>query len=358
VKGLEAVPQGIRGLADYEAHARARLAPAAWAYFADCAGDGLTLRANRAAWDALALWPRVLRPLVGLHTEIELLGRRWPSPFLVAPMALQQLAHPDAELGMALAAAAQGAGLVLSMQASLPLERVAEAVREDAGRGPLWFQLHPLESRAATLERAQRARDAGFEALVLTVDATVRAPRAGAGALPADALPAAADLQELLARAPTWDDVAWLQAHVGLPVLLKGVLHPEDAREAARLGVAGLVVSNHGGRVLDGAAATAAALPRIADAVGDALPLLVDGGIARGTDVVKALALGARAVLVGRPLLHALATAGAAGAAHALRLLRDELSIALAQCGLRAPSEAGRALLAPDGVQGTLADRN
>ena len=153
---LEAVPQGIRGLADYEAHARARLTPAAWAYFAASAGDGLTLRANRAAWDALALWPRVLRPLAGLTTEIDLLGRRWPTPFLVAPMALQQLAHPDAELGMALAAAAQGVGLVLSMQASLPLEHVADAVRDEAGRGPFWFQLYPLESRAATLERARR----------------------------------------------------------------------------------------------------------------------------------------------------------------------------------------------------------
>lgn len=357
MKALEAVPQGIRGLADYEAHARARLTPAAWAYFAASAGDGLTLRANRAAWDALALWPRVLRPLAGLTTEVYLLGRRWPTPFLVAPMALQQLAHPDAEVGMALAAAAQGVGLVLSMQASLPLEHVADAVRDEAGRGPLWFQLYPLESRAATLERAQRAEDAGFEALVLTVDASVRAPHAGAGVLPADAVPVAGGLQELLARAPTWDDVAWLRAHVRLPVLLKGVLHPEDAREAARLGVAGLIVSNHGGRVLDGAVATAAALPRIADAVGDALPLLVDGSIARGTDVVKALALGARAVLVGRPLLHALGTAGAAGVAQALRLLRDELTIALAQCGLRAPAEAGRALLGPDAGPGALADR-
>ncbi|NML46050.1 alpha-hydroxy-acid oxidizing protein [Ramlibacter sp. G-1-2-2] len=342
---LQAIPEGIRCLADYEPHAREKLAPAAWDYFMAAAGDGLSARANRAAWDALQLWPRVLRPLAGLSTEIELLGRRWPTPLLAAPMALQQLAHSDAELALGLAAAVQGAGLVLSMQSSLPMEVVARAVVSESGRGPLWYQLYLLESRQATLERVRRAEAAGFEALVLTVDASVRAPHPAVQAVPADPGPAPASLPDLLARAPTWDDVAWLQGETKLPLLLKGVLNPLDARDAARLGLAGLVVSNHGGRTLDGLPPTAVALPRIADAVGDALPLLVDGGIHRGTDVLKALALGARAVLVGRPLLHALATAGAAGAAHALRLLRDELTIALAQCGLRSPAEAGRELL-------------
>jgi 4-hydroxymandelate oxidase len=345
VKPLQAVPAHIRSLADYEAHARDRLDAAAWAYIAASAGDGITRATNRAAWDRLSLWPRVLQPLPGLDTGIELLGQRWPTPLLVAPMALQQLAHSDAELGMALAAAAQGTGLVLSMQSSRPLEQVAQAVRDESGRGPLWFQFSLLASRAATLERVQRAEAAGYEALLLTVDASVRAPHPGPIARPADAGPPAGSLQELLARAPTWDDVAWLQAHSKLPLLLKGVLHPADAQEATRLRVAGLVVSNHGGRTLDGAPATADALPRIAQATGDSLPLLVDGGIQRGTDVLKALALGARAVLVGRPLLHALAAAGATGAAHALRLLRDELQIAMAQCGLRSLAQAQPELL-------------
>jgi 4-hydroxymandelate oxidase len=162
-------------------------------------------------------------------------------------------------------------------------------------------------------------------------------------------LPAAerspSSLEGWLAQAPTWDDVQWLRTQTRLPVLLKGILHPEDAREAARQGVAGAIVSNHGGRVLDGAAATATALPAIADAVGSTLPVLVDGGITRGTDVLRALALGARAVLVGRPVLWGLATAGAAGAAHVLRLLHDELELAMAQCGIASLDQAGRSLL-------------
>jgi 4-hydroxymandelate oxidase len=145
--------------------------------------------------------------------------------------------------------------------------------------------------------------------------------------------------------APGWDDLAWLLSETRLPVLLKGVLHPADAREAARLGLAGVIVSNHGGRILDGAAASAAALPAIAEAVGNALPVLVDGGIATGTDVLKALALGARAVLLGRPALYGLSAAGAAGAAHVLRLLGDELRLAMAQCGLQTLSEITAELL-------------
>lgn len=340
---LQPVPPDIRAAADYELHARAAMDPAAWAYFHAVAGDGFAARANRAAWDALPLWPRVLRPLADLHTGIELFGQDWPSPLLVAPMALQHLAHRDAELATALAASAQGAGMVLSAQSSVPLEVLAQAVVADEDRGPLWYQLYFAEGRAGTLEQVRRAEAAGFEALVLTVDASARAPRPGpgAGGAPAPAL----SLEQLLAQAPTWDDIAWLKANTELPLLLKGVLHPLDAREAAGLEVDGLIVSNHGGRVLDAAPATAHALPRIADAVGDNLPLLVDGGIQRGTDIVKALALGARAVLVGRPVLYGLATSGAAGAAHVLRLLRDEFALALAQCGLRHPAEASRELL-------------
>lgn len=344
VPHLQQVPADIRAPADYEAHARAALDPAAWAYFHAHAGDGQAARANRAAWDALALWPRMLRPLADLATGIDLFGQAWPCPLLVAPMALQHLAHRDAELATALAAAAQGVGMVLSAQSSVPLEVLAQTVGGDAGRGPLWYQLYFAEGRAGTLEQVRRAEAAGFEALVLTVDASARASRDGpAGGAAASTL----TLQQLLAQAPSWDDVAWLKANTELPLLLKGVLHPLDAREAAGLEVDGLIVSNHGGRVLDAAPATAQALPRIADAVGDALPLLVDGGIQRGTDVVKALALGARAVLVGRPVLYGLATAGAAGAAHVLRLLRDEFELALAQCGLRHPGEAVRELVAP-----------
>jgi 4-hydroxymandelate oxidase len=335
---LQPLPAGVTRAADYEAHARAVLGDDAWNYFHAHAGDGHTARANRAAWDAIALLPRVLRGLRSIDTSTTLLGARLPWPVLAAPMALQRLAHPDGEVAMAFATSAIGAGLVLGSQSSTAIEDVAAAFLADPQRGPLWFQLYLLPERAATLELVRRAEAAGCEAIVLTVDAAVRAGRALR--LPPDVaavnLPpagGAGSLQDLLAQAPGWEDVAWLRSATRLPVLLKGVLHPSDAREALQQGVDGLIVSNHGGRVLDGAAATPIALPAIVAAVEGKVPVLVDGGIRAGTDVLKALALGASAVLVGRPLLWGLATSGAAGAAHVLRLLRDELELAMAQCG-------------------------
>ena len=345
---LEPLPPGIRTAGDYEAHARARLQAQAWAYFDGAAGRGLTRGANRAAWDALSLWPRMLRATPTVDLSTTLLGRTWPSPLLVAPMALQRLAHADGELATALAAAMQGAGMVLSLQTSVAAATVADAVRAEPARGPLWFQLSLLQDRGATLEQVRRAEAAGYEALVLTVDATFRAPRPLA--LPLQVGAVELPHPPVFHPAPSWDDVAWLRAQARLPLLLKGVLHPGDAREASRLGVAGLIISNHGGRILDGAVATATALPAVADAVGNELVLLVDGGLSSGTDVLKALALGARAVLLGRPVLWGLACAGAAGAAHVLRLIRDELALAAAQCGLRSIATATAELIHPTSV--------
>jgi 4-hydroxymandelate oxidase len=351
---LQPLPPGVACAADYAPHARAALSDAAWEYFAAQAGDGVTARANRAAWDRIALLPRVLRGVRSIDLSATLFGQDLHWPVLVAPMALQRLAHPDGEAAMALAASAQGAGLVLGSQASVEIESVASAFGPARQRGPLWFQLYLLPDRGATLALLRRSEAAGCQALVLTVDAGVRAARAlqlppdiAAVNLPASQGAAAGSLQDRLARAATWDDVAWLRARTRLPLLLKGVLHPADAREALRHGVDGLIVSNHGGRVLDGAAASADALPAIAQAVAGDLPLLVDGGIQRGTEVLKALALGARAVLVGRPVLWGLAAAGAAGAAHVLRLIRDELQLAMAQCGVAGIGDIDRGLLLP-----------
>lgn len=355
----EAIPADVAALGDYEAHARARLEPATWAWLSGGAGDETTLRANRTAWDAIRLQPRVLRPLAGAHTRVELFGRTLAVPVLLAPVAFQRLVHPHGEAGAALAAAAQGAGFVLSTQASMPLEDVARAALGEAGRGPLWFQLYLQRDRGATLALVQRAEAAGYEALVLTVDAPVggardRERRAGfrlppgisaVNLPPSAAADDAAGLEVLLQHAPTWADVEWLRGATHLPLLLKGIAHPQDARDALAAGAAGLIVSNHGGRTLDTAPATAAVLPRIADAIGGALPILVDGGIRRGTDVLKAVALGARAVLVGRAMQHALAAAGALGVAHAVRLLRDELSIALALTGHTCLADVTRATL-------------
>ena len=347
------IPPGLVSLPDYEAHARQVLDGARWAYLNGGAADEITARANRDAWDALPLWPRVLRPMTGGHTRVELLGRTLAHPLLLAPVAYQQLAHPQGELASAHAAAAQEAGYVLSTQASMRLETVAEAVRGDAQRGPLWFQLYFQPERGATLDLVHRAEAAGFEALVLSIDAPVHGARdaqrragfrlpAGIAAVnlpPAPAVPQGSSVFEALASAPTRADVEWLRARTRLPLVLKGVLHPGDAREAQRLGAAAVIVSNHGGRTLDTAVATAIALPRIKDAVGD-LPLLVDGGILRGTDVLKAVALGATAVLIGRPVVWGLAAAGAFGVAHVLRLLRDELEIAMALTGCATLSQA------------------
>lgn len=351
---VESLPPGLCTLADHEAHARGRLDANALSYFSGGAGDEITLRANRDAWDGLALLPRVLRPLAGFSTQVPLLGRTLAHPLIAAPMAFLRMAHADGEVALAHAAAAQGAGLVLSTQASQPLEAVAQAAAAYPERGPLWFQLYLQADRGFTQQLIQRAEAAGFEALVLTVDAPAQGVRdrerragfqlpAGIGAVNLAGAPAAASL---LDTAPTWADVQWLLGATRLPVLLKGVLHPDDARQAAALGVAGLIVSNHGGRVLDTAVATAWALPRVADAVQGALPLLVDGDIRRGTDVAKALALGARAVLVGRPCVFGLANAGAVGAAHVLRLLRDEYEMAQALCGAARPQNLTRDMLA------------
>lgn len=348
---------------DWVALARARLGEAAWAYFDGGAADEATVAANRSAWAALKLWPRLLQPLAGGHTRTTLLGREWPVPLLLAPVAYQRLAHTDGERATALAAAAQGVGLVLSAQSSVPLEDVAALVRDDAVRGPLWFQVYPQPRREDTLDLARRAADAGFEALVLTADAPVhgvrdRERRTGfalppgvcAVNLPPSPAPSAAQsrFDFAAAHAVQPGDIEELARFSGLPVLVKGVLHPGDVEMMVNAGAAGLVVSNHGGRTLDTAPATAEALPLVARALRGRLPLLVDGGIRRGTDVLKALALGADAVLIGRPQVMALAAGGAAGVAQMLRQLRDELEIAMALCGCATLAQANAGLLSPD----------
>jgi 4-hydroxymandelate oxidase len=356
-------------LADYESLARAALDDAAWAYLAGGAADEITLGDNRTAWDRWRLLPRVLRRVAGGHTRQILLGRTWLHPVMLAPVAFQRLFHPDGEKASALAASAQGAGVTLSTQASVLLEDVARLVLSEAGRGALWFQLYWQHDRGFTRKLVQRAEAAGYEALVMTVDAPTsgvrdRERRAGfrlpehvqpvnlAGLRPrprTDTAPLASKLfDDLLHTAPTWADIEWLVCQTRLPVLLKGVLRADDAASAMAAGASGLVVSNHGGRTLDTAVSTAYALPRVADAVDGRVPLLVDGGIRRGTDVLKAMALGAQAVLVGRPFMHALAAEGALGVARAVRLLRDEFEIALALCGCATVADLDRSLLVQD----------
>lgn len=364
--GLQAIPPDIFSLADYERHASLRMDAGAWAYLQGGAADEHTLDANARAWQGLSLVPRVLRRTAGGHTRTELFGRAMAHPLMLAPVAYQRLAHPEGEFGSALAAAAQEAGYILSTQSSTSLEDIADAVALDHLRGPLWMQLYIQPDREFTRLLIKRAEAAGYEALVVTVDAPTSGvrdrERRAAFRLPAGV--SAVNLQgmrppesptltpeqsalfdDLLHHAPTWDDIAWLKQVTRLPIVLKGVLHPDDARLAVEAGVQGLIVSNHGGRTLDTTVATARALPRIVAAVGPNMPVMVDGGIRRGTDVLKALALGARAVLIGRPAVHALSTAGALGVAHCIRLLRDELEAAMALTGCSTLADIGPGLI-------------
>lgn len=356
----------ISTLREFEAAAQAALPPAHWAYFDGTAADGLTRERNEAAWQHLRLLPRVLTHTAGGHTRRPLLGRELTHPVLLAPVATLRLAHPDGEVGMACAAAAQQTGMVLSSQSSTRLEEVAQAIVAEPDRGPLWMQLYLQPDRGFTRELVQRAEAAGFEALVLTVDAPVQGsrdmerrigfqlpPDVSAVNLQNQRPPAPRPRQahhsllfdELLHHAPTWDDLDWLKAFTRLPVLLKGVLHPDDAAQARHHGADGVIVSNHGGRTLDTAVSTAWALPRIVEAAGPEWPVLVDGGIRRGTDVLKAIALGAHAVLIGRPAVQGLAAGGAAGVAQTIKLLRDELEIAMALCGCRTLNDVKPSLL-------------
>jgi 4-hydroxymandelate oxidase len=365
---IEPLPEGLVNLADFEAPAKARLDAASWAYLSGGAADEISMRANRSAWDAIRLHPRVLRALAGGHTRVRLPapldGRELAHPILLAPIAYQRLFHADGERAMAHAAAAQLAGLVLSAQSSVAMEEVAAPMLAEAAAGPLWFQLYWRDDHGFMQVLLDRIAHAGYQALVLTVDAPVhgardrerragfklphhiRAVNLGGRKKPLDLQAGQSALFDgLLPRAATWAEVDWLRAHSRLPLLLKGVSHLDDARQALDCGVAGLIVSNHGGRTLDTLPTTVELLAMLRAGLGPEVALIVDGGIRRGTDVLKAMALGANAVLLGRPYVHALAASGALGVAHALRLLRDELEIAMALCGCKTLAEAGPQLL-------------
>jgi 4-hydroxymandelate oxidase len=355
-----AIPPGIVTLSDYEEAARNRMDPRAWAWLAGGSADEITLRANRTAFDRLRLQGRVLADLAGAETRLTLFGQALEYPILLAPVASHGLAHPDGEKATAFGAAAMGATMVVSTQSSLTLEEIAASTT-----APLWFQLYVQHDRAFTESLLRRAEAAGCRAVIVTVDAQVsarnREQRVGFALPPGleaanlrglpPMPPSRAGLAEsdvfrgLLDGAPSWKDIAWLRSLTRLPLLLKGIMSAQDARRAVAEGVDGIVVSNHGGRSLDTLPASIEALPRITGAVAGQVPLLLDGGIRRGTDVLKALALGASAVLVGRPCLHGLAVGGPVGVAHVLKILRTELEIAMALTGCARLDQVDRGVL-------------
>jgi len=330
-------------LADHAVRAAAVLRPEVLAYYATGAGESVTAAEAEAAWARLRLRPRVLRDVSRVDTGVELLGSQLAAPLLVAPSALHGLAHDAGEAETARGAAAAGSLTVVSTRASRRLE--------DVPAGPWWFQAYVMKDRGLTRGLVQRAAAAGATAVVLTGDTPYLGRRPGAGrqVLATDPLvnlvgAAAADLEQ--DPSTGLEAVEELAAASGLPVLVKGVLRGDDALRCLDAGAAGVVVSNHGGRQLDRAVATARALPEVADAVAGRAPVLVDGGIRSGLDVLCALALGADAVLLGRPVLWALAADGAAGVQACLEALADELAHVMGLAGARTLAEVGRDLIA------------
>jgi (S)-2-hydroxy-acid oxidase len=349
---------------EYEPLARQRLSQMAYDYIAGGADDELTLKENREAFERIQLCPRVLVDVSDIHPSTHVLGQRVEFPVLLAPVAIQQLAHPEGELATARAAAASGTIMVLSTMSTFSMEEVAQSVR-----GPRWFQLYCYRDREVTQQFVERAQENDYSAICVTVDTPYLGRRerdvrnrfqypshlvlknfvgyVDLAAIPSDThgSAVAAYAAGLLSPALTWEDVDWLRSVTSLPLILKGIMTVEDARLAVEHGVEGIIVSNHGGRQLDGVPATIAMLPRIVETVKGRAEVFLDGGIRRGTDVLKALALGAQAVLIGRPYVWGLAVDGEAGVKRVLALLRGEVELAMALAGCPKISDIKRSLV-------------
>jgi 4-hydroxymandelate oxidase len=353
------VSEPLVDVAAYERAAQAAVEPYAWDYLARGSGAGTTLRRNIEAWQRWVLLPHVLRDVSTMDLSTTVLGNSIPTPIVVAPTAMHRFFTDDGELATARAAADAGTVYVVSMAATTSVEDIAAAAPD----GVHWAQMYMLRDRGRTRALAERAQAAGYRAIVASVDGAavgrgvasasagrltppswVRYPNLATGddADSSDIMRMVSDFDPSI----TFDDLAQFGEWSDLPVVVKGLLRGDDAARAVDAGADAIAVSNHGGRVLDGIAATADVLPEIVDAVGGRVEVYVDGGIRGGTDVVKALALGARAVMVGRPVLWGLAVDGASGAAAVLDLLAKEFEAAMAFCGARDVTELARELVA------------
>lgn len=337
-------------LRDFEVAARAVLDPVHFDYFASGAQDEVTLAANEAAFRTRTLIPRVLRGCRTPCLDTVLFGREMAMPILLAPTAFQRLAHPDGEIAMARAAASAGVTMIAAMLSTVTLEEIA------ATKADLWFQLYLQPDLGFTESLVRRAEAAGCGAIVLTADSAAlgrneRGDRNDFHSLPPEITCANLDGGDVravvLSPEISWWHVDWLRENTSLPLVVKGILHPADARLALAHGVDAIIVSNHGGRQLDTTPAAIDRLPRIVDAVEGTIPVLMDGGVRRGTDIAKALALGAAAVGIGRPPLWGLAVAGAQGVTQVLELLRRELVNALTLLGAQSPAHLTRDQVEP-----------
>ncbi|MFJ7240717.1 lactate 2-monooxygenase [Streptomyces olivaceus] len=368
-----AVPRLPTDLSRLEELAEHRLGPGPVGYVAGSAGTGSTADANRAALDRRRIVPRMLRDVRERDLSVEVLGRALPAPLALAPVGVLSIMHPEAEPAAARAAAARGVPYVLSSASSTPMEQVAEAM----GDGERWFQLYWPKDREVARSFLHRAKAGGYGALFVTLDTPLLSWRPrdldraylpflhGVGTANYFSDPAfRAGLAKPVHEDPnaavmhfvgmfsdpgkSWPDLAFLRENWDGPIVLKGVLHPDDARLAADAGMDGVVVSNHGGRQVAGSVAAADALPRVVEAAGDRLTVLFDSGVRTGDDVFKALALGARAVLLGRPYVYGLGLDGQAGVEHVIRCLLAELDLTLALSGHASPRTPGPADLVED----------
>ena len=363
-------------LFEYEKLAKEHLSQMTLDYYSSGAWDEITLRDNRAAFERVKLLPRILVDVSDVYDGLRLrnlttsiLGQPLQLPLLIAPMAFQCLAHPDGEVATALAAASAGVGMVLSTMATKSIEEVATACDDKFPNSLRWFQLYIHKDRELTRALVEKAYKAGYKALCLTVDAPVlgqrERDRRNEFALPPDlhlanlATISGLDIShekgesglftyfaQQLNPEVTWRDLEWLESLSPLPLVIKGILRPDDAVRAVEYGAKAIVVSNHGGRQLDGAIASLDALAEIVAAVDGKIEILLDGGIRRGTDILKALALGAKAVLIGRPILWGLAVGGQIGVSHVISLLQDELNLGMALSGCAKLQDIDPSLLA------------
>ncbi len=351
---MSAGDEQLLNVGDYERAAEQRLDPPTFGYIAGGANDEWTMRENSAAFERWVLRPRMLVDVSEVTAATTVLGVDVSLPVLIAPTAFQRMAHPEGELAMARAAEAAGTVICLSTGATATIEDVAAA----APGAKRWFQLYWSRDRGVVKDMIERAEAHGYAAVMVTVDLPElgrrerdlrtgfeipeEVPVPAFLALAHEAVARPDQINFLVDNSLTWRDLEWLRSVTSLPILVKGILTAEDAELACEAGVEGVVVSNHGGRQLDGVAATVDVLPEVVEAVGDRAAVLLDSGVRRGTDVVKALALGAQAVLAGRAPLYGLAVAGAEGAERVLGLLREEIQLALALCGCASPAQVER----------------
>jgi 4-hydroxymandelate oxidase len=351
--------QKVLTLADMEALAHRRMSPLADAYVSGAAGDEITMRANAKRWTEIRLNPEVLKDVSNIDLKTKILGDSFEIPVLLAPAAINRLWHEQGEMAVVEGANRGRVTLVTSTYATESVETVCRAATQ-----PVWFQLYSRPERSFNQQLIQRAEQAGCKAIVVTVDTPAigirnREERAYFR-MPSDFnLPNLGISAEVHRRSPhyafslipnpklTWREIEWLCSIAKIPVWLKGIVNPKDASRSLGTGAAGIIVSNHGARNLDTLPATADALPQIVEKAGG-LPIMVDGGIRRGTDILKALAMGAKAALIGRPYLHGLAVAGGQGVAHIIEILRTEIKSAMAQTGRSKVDEIDESVLWPN----------